>query len=143
MSMIDDGFTNENINGSELEGSNPFDESFYILPDDEEHDEEHDEEQGDKHDEEQGIILDLSGVASKDEFYARVRDALTVPDYFGNNLDALYDVLTEEFDGKTIIVKGMEDVAEDMRDYMKKFRKLCDDVCEENSAVKIILNMNM
>ena len=39
--------------------------------------------------------IDLSGVDTYGEFHTRVKNALELPEYYGENLDALYDVLTE------------------------------------------------
>ena len=34
----------------------------------------------------------------KEDFYQNIKEELDVPEYFGNNLDALYDFLTEQPD---------------------------------------------
>lgn len=41
------------------------------------------------------IELDFSGIADKAQLYHYLKQALGLPDYFGNNLDALHDCLTE------------------------------------------------
>lgn len=40
------------------------------------------------------IVFDFDKINSLEEFYAVTRKKLQLPDYFGNNLDALYDCLT-------------------------------------------------
>lgn len=40
------------------------------------------------------IMLDLREIASPEEAHRRLAHALSFPDYYGGNLDALYDVLT-------------------------------------------------
>ena len=42
------------------------------------------------------IELDAKKLQNKEEAYAYLREKLNLPDWFGNNLDALYDVLTGE-----------------------------------------------
>lgn len=42
------------------------------------------------------VEIDLAGAATRKEFHERVRLALSLPDWYGNNLDALHDVLTEQ-----------------------------------------------
>lgn len=41
------------------------------------------------------ISLDFSNIHSLDEFYQQLAHQFTLPDYFGYNLDALWDVITE------------------------------------------------
>ena len=44
------------------------------------------------------ITIDGLSIKKKDDFYEHLKKELTVPKYFGNNLDALYDFLTEQPD---------------------------------------------
>lgn len=48
------------------------------------------------------LVIDGHEVRTKEELYTRMRWELCLPDYFGNNLDALYDVLTESPEGISI-----------------------------------------
>ena len=41
------------------------------------------------------IIIDCSPIRTKDDLHRMFRDALSFPDWYGNNLDALYDCLTD------------------------------------------------
>ncbi|MEC0238834.1 barstar family protein [Paenibacillus dokdonensis] len=40
------------------------------------------------------IILDGGKVDNRDQMHAVLKEALQLPDYYGNNLDALWDCLT-------------------------------------------------
>jgi hypothetical protein len=40
-------------------------------------------------------ILDGAGVRTKPDFYEAVAEVLSFPEWFGHNLDALYDCLTD------------------------------------------------
>ena len=44
------------------------------------------------------ITIDGLSIKKKEDFYANIKPELNVPEYFGNNLDALYDILTEHPD---------------------------------------------
>ena len=44
------------------------------------------------------ITIDGLSIKKKEDFYANIKTELNVPEYFGNNLDALYDLLTEQPD---------------------------------------------
>ena len=44
------------------------------------------------------ITIDGLSIKKKEDFYANIKTELNAPVYFGNNLDALYDFLTEQPD---------------------------------------------
>jgi len=46
------------------------------------------------------MILNLDGatINNRDDFYRVIKQELLLPDYFGNNLDALHDFIEEEPD---------------------------------------------
>ena len=41
------------------------------------------------------IILDLNASMSKEELHSYLKEKFSFPEYYGNNLDALYDCLTD------------------------------------------------
>ncbi|MFD0717491.1 barstar family protein [Paenibacillus sp. GCM10027626] len=42
------------------------------------------------------VILDGGKINSRDQLHAFLKEALELPEYYGDNLDALWDCLTEE-----------------------------------------------
>ena len=42
------------------------------------------------------FTIDLAGAAVPAELHRRIRDVLPCPEWYGDNLDALYDLLTEQ-----------------------------------------------
>ena len=44
------------------------------------------------------IYIDFLTIGDYEDFYAQLKEKLTLPDYFGDNLDALYDVITGELE---------------------------------------------
>ena len=40
------------------------------------------------------IYIDFTDIGDYDDFYAQLKEKLTLPEFFGDNLDALYDSLT-------------------------------------------------
>ena len=81
--------------------------------------------------EETEYIIDLSGVSTEEDVQERLSESLPLPDYYGGNLDALYDVLTEYGDGWHVIVMNTDDVDDDVRQYIDDMLE----VFEEASAV--------
>lgn len=44
------------------------------------------------------LVIDGASIENKNDFYQNIKKELNAPEYFGNNLDALYDILTEQSD---------------------------------------------
>ena len=40
------------------------------------------------------VFIDFTDIGDYDDFYAQLKEKLTLPEFFGDNLDALYDSLT-------------------------------------------------
>ncbi len=49
-------------------------------------------------------ILNGKAIHTLDDFYGEISSQLSLPSYFGRNLDALWDVLSAEVEGPTEIV---------------------------------------
>ena len=69
--------------------------------------------------EEREFIIDLEGAGSEEEVQERIMEALPLPDYYGENLDSLYDVLTEYGNGWHIILLNTDDVDDEVRRYVE------------------------
>ena len=74
----------------------------------------------------------LYGEEMKENPHEYIKEKLDFPDYYGENLDALYDCLTE-MDKKTIIIKDSSIIDEEI---MATFI----DACEENPDIELILD---
>ena len=44
------------------------------------------------------IYIDFLEIADYEDFYAQLKEKLTLPEHFGDNLDALFDVITGELE---------------------------------------------
>ena len=53
------------------------------------------------------IIIDCSAIRTKEDLHRLFREALCFPDWYGNNLDALYDCMTEVQTDVTFHLKNM------------------------------------
>lgn len=47
---------------------------------------------------EKTIYIDFVDLGDYEDFYAQLKTKLTLPDYFGDNLDALYDVISGDLE---------------------------------------------
>lgn len=44
------------------------------------------------------VYIDFLEIGDYEDFYAQVKEKLTLPEHFGDNLDALFDVITGELE---------------------------------------------
>ncbi len=77
------------------------------------------------------IVLDIDNVCGADEFYDLLGKHIELPAYFGRNLDALYDVLTEQPETIKITLVNT-DVMEAMAPkFLRKLRRVLEDAANE------------
>ena len=89
------------------------------------------------------FVVDLAGAVTKGDLHDRIRRSLDLPAYYGENLDALYDLLTEMGAGTgtnartEIIFSGAEDADPSLGEYLDLMRTMCRDAEEENPGLEI------
>jgi len=81
--------------------------------------------------------IDLKNIFSADDFHELLEQTLPLPDYYGGNLDALHDVLTEQSEGWDITFTNCGDAAAILGKYMKSIRKMCEKAQEENEKLQV------
>ncbi len=104
---------------------------------------------------EQVFYIDLKGISTKEELHALLRKELPLPEYYGDNLDAFYDVLTEKGAGWNLIFynctklqtcneeeknaenNGNAAITGDIKNYISNLEKLCDRAASECDNLKI------
>ena len=81
------------------------------------------------------FVIDLKDIYSPDELHARIAQIIPVPDYYGANLDALHDVLSEQSEGWVIVFSSASVPETTMGKYMKNLRRMCAAAAEENEGL--------
>ena len=85
------------------------------------------------------IRLNGSRMLDRETTHAYLKRKLNLPDYYGNNLDALWDCLTTDFSGKMIILNDPQTVKSQFGDYGYSLVSLFKEVAATNSAIRLIL----
>ncbi|MCM1187087.1 MAG: barstar family protein [Lachnoclostridium sp.] len=76
--------------------------------------------------------LDLRGTKTRREFHDQIVRSLPCSLYYGRNLDALYDMLSDPgCPVKELIICHFEELAEAEPDYMDSLRRLCENLKEQ------------
>lgn len=78
-------------------------------------------------------LLDFSNITTKEDVQEFIYDVLNFPEYYGKNLDALYDCLTD-MSKCSITLTGI-DVLYDMGDYGKKLIKVFQNAAKDNENI--------
>jgi ribonuclease inhibitor len=83
-------------------------------------------------------IIDISSAKTRKEFHEAVSHVLPCPEYYGNNLDALHDVLTGDVQKGRIFFNGCANFREMFPSYYKSLVKMSEDITADNSLIEII-----
>ena len=81
------------------------------------------------------IILNLKDKRAPEEVHAYLQRALAFPDYYGKNLDALYDLLSC-WDHPAVFVLRLPEGG-DMADYGRRLRRVFEDAARENRRLSV------
>ena len=80
------------------------------------------------------VVLDALRLQQKEEAHKYLREALNFPEYYGENLDALHDCLTE-LDDVQVEFMNADKVS---GSYFAKVMNVFRDSADENSGLKIL-----
>ena len=82
--------------------------------------------------------IDLQPVRTQSELHDLLQKILPLPDYYGRNLDSLYDVLMDIGDNAQITFVNSDFGEEALGKYYKNLNRMCNDINNNNPFVKII-----
>ena len=83
------------------------------------------------------IILDLRNVKTQDDVHAYISESLEFPAYYGRNLDALHDCLTDI--GEDTCVGFFEPEEEnEIRPYLQRVKRVLRDAENENLHLAVV-----
>ena len=85
------------------------------------------------------IVLDAKRFKGRTRAHAYFKEALQLPDYYGKNLDALYDCLGDIGEETVIVVPEVIQKNEYLGDYGKTMLRVFKDAAEENEALTVIV----
>ena len=88
------------------------------------------------------VTLSGNRMKTKASLHAYVVRKLKFPDYYGKNLDALHDCLSERSTPLHITVTYTERLKENLGDYAETFLQVLKDVAEENKHITITVYVN-
>ena len=78
------------------------------------------------------IVLDGKLLTEKETAHEYLQEILHFPEYYGKNLDALYDCLTDLADTDIVIM-----VPEEIEEYLKRVLRVFKTAAKENQNLKL------
>lgn len=84
-------------------------------------------------DEIENITLDLTDCKYIRDFHERIRVAFDFPEWYGRNLDALWDLLSEPRSAHITVI-GVDTMTKELQEYFESIIKIFERAkCEQNS----------
>ena len=84
--------------------------------------------------------IDLAKVDTIEKLHARLKRSLHLPDYYGANLDALYDVLTEGGEVRTLVFRNAADFWHRFPDFTPRLVQMLLNARDETEGLDIIFH---
>ena len=85
-------------------------------------------------------ILDGENILNREMLHDTLTAALDFPDWYGRNLDALYDCLTDLAEETEIRIRNENALTEHLGNYAGAIKKVICTAVEENQNIQCILN---
>ncbi|MDE7220289.1 MAG: barstar family protein [Oscillospiraceae bacterium] len=84
------------------------------------------------------IVLDGEKMLNRREAHDHLTERLALPDYYGRNLDALYDILTEREGPTRIMVRHGDTLLSWLGDYGKALLQTMIDASQANPGLEVL-----
>ena len=89
------------------------------------------------------VLLDGKTIRSREEFHTAVKTALCFPAYYGNNLDALMDCLTDIEAPTTLHIVNFSDMEANLGSYAAGIRRVLTQAAQTTPALTVQINQDM
>lgn len=83
-------------------------------------------------------ILDGEAIGTREQLHTVLQQELGLPEWYGRNLDALYDSLTDSHERISIEMRNPEALVAHLGRYAKALEQVIRDAAEENAQIEVI-----
>lgn len=83
------------------------------------------------------ISLNGNSMGTRELAHLYFKWRLNLPEYYGENLDALWDILSVHSEPLEIILYNKDKLIENLGEYGKSIIELLNDISQENNNIKI------
>ena len=86
------------------------------------------------------VTIDCAGIQTSAAFHSALAQDMNFPEYYGKNLDALFDCLTEHREDLELVLNNYHQLAYHLKDYSEKALYVFHQACLENPHLKVTLH---
>lgn len=86
------------------------------------------------------VTIDCANITTAEAFHNALAEALDFPEYYGKNLDALFDCLTEINQELELVLLNWHKLEYNLKDYSGKALYVFHCACEENDDLTVTLH---
>lgn len=86
------------------------------------------------------ITIDCQGFVPRSDLHKALADALSFPDHYGNNLDALHDCLTDITEETKLRLLNWADAEENLGAYARSTKRAILDAALQNPHLAVIFD---
>ena len=83
------------------------------------------------------IIIDGNEIISMSDIHRIFAEELDFPEWYGKNLDALYDCLGDVTEELEIVVENKSELEENLGISFERLCRLLEDISEENDSIEV------
>ena len=83
------------------------------------------------------FVLDGGSVGNRETLHRVLAAGLQFPDWYGGNLDALHDCLTEINQPTELVIRGSDTLETALGSYAAAFRRVLTDSAAQNDALTV------
>ena len=83
------------------------------------------------------VLLDGNTILNREMLHDLLATELCLPPWYGRNLDALYDCLTDVQEETVVILRDQAALEEHLGGYGRRLLRLLEDVSQENPHIRL------
>ena len=84
------------------------------------------------------LILDVSAIDSRQALHRMLKSTLHLPDWYGGNLDALHDCLTDWTQPLELTICGADQLSQTLGSYAATFCQVLTDCAAQNPLLHVV-----
>ena len=84
------------------------------------------------------IRLDMTNIETVRAAHIYIRYRMDFPAYYGCNLDALHDMLTQTAEPTRLVLCGMDRAGGEVKRWIPAFLRVAEDAARENPALSLV-----